>query len=79
MNMSEHFLGSNKAFEILANLGLEPLAEWSAAMAAAHVAVAAAERSDGCGSVAAAAVVQWRVVSAAAASAAAQAVVAAAA
>jgi hypothetical protein len=23
--MSEHFLGSNKAFEILANLGLEPL------------------------------------------------------
>jgi len=25
LNMSEHFLGSNKAFEILANLGLEPL------------------------------------------------------
>jgi hypothetical protein len=23
--MSEHFLGSNKAYEILANLGLEPL------------------------------------------------------
>ncbi len=23
--MSEHFLGSNKAFEILANLGLDPL------------------------------------------------------
>ena len=25
LNMSEHFLGSNKAFEILANLGLDPL------------------------------------------------------
>ena len=26
-NKSEHFWGSKKAFEILANLGLEPLAE----------------------------------------------------
>ncbi len=25
MNMSEHFLGSNKAFEMLANLRLDPL------------------------------------------------------
>ena len=25
LNMSEHFFGSNKAFEILAYLGLEPL------------------------------------------------------
>jgi len=25
LNMSEHFLGSSKAFEILANLGLDPL------------------------------------------------------
>jgi hypothetical protein len=27
LNMSEHFLGSSKAFEILANLGLDPLLE----------------------------------------------------
>jgi hypothetical protein len=42
--MSEHFLGSNKAFEILANLGLDPLVMWLVKGARNCVVVAAKAR-----------------------------------